>query len=102
MSTYHSSKHAVVSMTRVDARQYGEQGIRVNCVCPGVVETPLLEKSNLSKEWYDIAKAQCPMNRLIHPSEIAEGVMFLHGSGASSVTGIHLPLDGGALLYHVI
>jgi len=102
LSAYHSSKHAVVSMTRVDARQYASQGIRVNCVCPGFVKTPLMLGSNLSQEFLDLAKSQCPMQRFVEPEEIAEGVMFLHGSGASAVTGIHLPVDGGALLFHIV
>lgn len=101
-SAYHSSKHAVISMTRVDARQYGGQGIRINCVCPGVVDTPLLRNTPLSKEFIEISEAQCPMKRLINPAEIADGVTFLHGNGASAVTGIHLPIDGGALLFHVL
>ncbi|KAK5444216.1 hypothetical protein LTS15_010569 [Exophiala xenobiotica] len=101
-SAYHSSKHAVVSITRVDARQYGGQGIRINCVCPGVVDTPLLRSSPVSAKFIEMSEAQCPMNRLISPAEIAEGVTFLHGSGASAINGIHLPIDGGALLFHVV
>lgn len=101
-SAYHSSKHAVISMTRVDARQYGGQGIRINCVCPGVVDTPLLRSTPLSDEFIKISEAQCPLKRLIDPEEVANGVMFLHGNGASAVTGIHLPVDGGALLFHVV
>lgn len=101
-SAYHSAKHAVVSMTRTEAREYGGQGIRINCVCPGVVDTPLLRGTPLSKEFIEACEAQCPMNRLIDPAEIADGVAFLHGAGASAVTGIHLPIDGGALLFHVV
>lgn len=102
LSAYHSSKHAVISMTRCDARQYGGQGIRINCICPGFVDTPMLRDPSMSKEFIEIAEAQCPMKRLISPAEIADGVAFLHGSGASAVTGIHLPVDGGALLFHVV
>jgi NAD(P)-dependent dehydrogenase (short-subunit alcohol dehydrogenase family) len=101
-SAYHSSKHAVISMTRVDARQYGGQGIRINCVCPGVVDTPLLRSTPLSDKFIELSEAQAPMKRLINPEEIADGVTFLHGNGASSVTGVHLPIDGGALLFHVV
>jgi NAD(P)-dependent dehydrogenase (short-subunit alcohol dehydrogenase family) len=101
-SGYHSSKHGVVSMTYADARQYGRRGIRINCVCPGVVDTPLLRSTPLSEEFLLASEAQCPMQRLIQPAEVAEGVVFLHGSGASAITGIRLPIDGGALLFHVV
>ena len=102
LAPYNASKHAVVSMTRVDARQYAKDKIRVNCVCPGFTETPMFRGSDLSQEYINAAIAESPMNRLIDAEEIAEGVLFLSSSGGSAVTGISLPLDGGALLYHII
>lgn len=100
MSSYHSSKHAAVSMTRVDARHYADKGIRVNCICPGFVKTPMMTDSNLSEAFLEKASAQCPMKRLVDPDEVAEAILFLHGSGASAITGVSLPIDGGALLFH--
>lgn len=102
LSPYHSTKHGVISMTRVAAREYGKQGIRVNCICPGFVQTPLMASSNLTQEFLDACAKQCPMERLMQPDDIADGVMFLHGNLASAVTGISLPVDGGAYLYHCI
>lgn len=102
LAPYNSSKHAVVSMTRVDARQYAKDKIRVNCICPGFVDTPMFRGSGLSEEYIKSAMEQSPMNRLIDAEEVAEGAMFLSGSGGSAVTGISLLLDGGAFLYHII
>ena len=99
---YNASKHAVVSMTRVDARTFAPEGIRVNCICPGFVETPMLTGSGLEDKYIEAAKAQNPSNRLMKAIEIANGVVFLAGSLASGITGIHLPIDGGGLLFHVV
>lgn len=99
---YNASKHAVVSMTRVDAREFATDRIRINCVCPGFVETPMLTGSGLEGKYIESAKSHSPSNRLMQPSEIANGVVFLAGSMASGVTGIHLPIDGGAQLFHVV
>lgn len=102
LAAYNGSKHAVAVLTRVDARQYAADGIRINAVCPGFVETPMFVGSGLTPEYVKAAESQCPMNRLLKPAEIAHGVLFLLGSGASAITGINLPIDGGALLYHII
>ena len=102
LGPYNSSKHGVVSMTRVDARQFAKEGIRINSVCPGFVDTPLFRGSGLSPEYIASAEDQSPMQRLIDPAEIADGVVFLSGRSASAITGISMPIDGGALLYHII
>lgn len=104
LSSYNSVKHAVVSMTKVDARQYGPSGIRVNAVSPGFTLTPMLTGggAGLSEAFFDGAKAQSPMNRLTYPEEVAEAVVFLFGSRASGITGVNLHVDAGASLYHVI
>lgn len=102
LSAYNASKHGVVSMTRVDARQFADQGIRINCVCPGFVDTPMFRGSGLSDEYIELAKTQAPMKRFVQSSEIADGVLFLSGAYASAITGISLPVDAGALLFHII
>lgn len=102
LSAYNSSKHAVVQMSAVDAREYAPMKIRINTVCPGVVNTPMLTGSNLTQSFLDALKAQCPMNRLMEPREIANGVLFLSSSLASGITGINLSIDGGGQLYHVV
>ncbi|KAK5453290.1 hypothetical protein LTS15_006475 [Exophiala xenobiotica] len=104
LSSYNSVKHAVVPMTKVDARQYASQGIRVNAVSPGFTLTPMLTGggAGLAEEFFDGAKAQSPMHRLTYPEEIAEAVVFLFGSRASGITGVNLHVDTGASLFHVI
>jgi NAD(P)-dependent dehydrogenase (short-subunit alcohol dehydrogenase family) len=99
---YNASKHAVVSMTRVDARQFAADGIRINCICPGFVETPMLTESGLEEKYIEAAKSQSPSNRLMKAAEIANGAVFLASSMASGITGVHLPIDGGAQLFHII
>jgi NAD(P)-dependent dehydrogenase (short-subunit alcohol dehydrogenase family) len=102
LSAYSSSKHAVVQMSAVDAREFAPQKLQINTVCPGFVETPMLTGSNLSQEYIDSAKAQCPENILLQPLEIANGIIFLSSSMASGITGMNLSVDCGAQLYHVI
>ncbi|KAL4801515.1 oxidoreductase [Aspergillus unguis] len=97
LAGYSATKHGVVSMTRVDARQYAEQGIRINSVCPGFVDTPML-RGEMDEEWVKASARNAPVNRLIDPAEVANGVVFLSGSLATAVTGVSLPVDGGALL----
>lgn len=98
---YSASKHGIISITRVDAREYAAEGIRINSVCPGFVETPMM-KGEMSDDFIQGAAKQAPMNRTVNPSEVANAVVFLSGSLATAVTGISLPVDCGALLYHVV
>jgi NAD(P)-dependent dehydrogenase (short-subunit alcohol dehydrogenase family) len=100
LSGYTGSKHAAVQLSAVDARDYASDRIRINCVCPGVTDTPMLHGVNLDQEFLDATKSQCPMNRLLEPREIAKAVVFLSGSTASGITGVSLPVDGGAMLFH--
>ncbi|OQU98045.1 hypothetical protein CLAIMM_03878 [Cladophialophora immunda] len=99
MSAYNSTKHGVVLLTRCDARDFATSGIRINCVCPGIVNTPILETAELSQHWI---MEQSPMRRVTEASEIAEAVVFLCGSGATAITGISMPVDTGMLLYHIV
>lgn len=102
LSAYNSSKHAVVVMTRVDARQFAPHKIRINSVCPGFVPTPMMTSAGLTEEFLERTKIQSPMNRLTHPVEVAETVVFLSSSRASGITGVNLAVDAGATLFHVI
>ncbi|OCK80952.1 NAD(P)-binding protein [Lepidopterella palustris CBS 459.81] len=101
LPAYNSSKHAVISLMRVDARQYAKDGIRINAVCPGFVDTPMMRSDFLSEEHIKGAKAQSPMNRFVDSTEVAKGVMFLSGSAATAVTGTDLMVDAGAMTFHV-
>jgi NAD(P)-dependent dehydrogenase (short-subunit alcohol dehydrogenase family) len=101
--TYNASKHAVVGLTRTAAAEAGPKGIRVNCVMPGVIDTPLLESVlgplfngdiQLGKK---ILGKIAPMERIGRPVEIGEVVAFLLSDAASFVTGAAWSIDGGAL-----
>jgi NAD(P)-dependent dehydrogenase (short-subunit alcohol dehydrogenase family) len=101
--TYNASKHAVVGLTRTAAAEAGPKGIRVNCVMPGVIDTPLLD-SVLGPLFHgDIALGKqvlgkiAPLERIGQPAEIGEVVAFLLSDAASFVTGAAWSIDGGAL-----
>lgn len=95
---YAATKGAVVSMTRGLARTYGADGILVNAVSPGPVDTPMLT-DGLSRETYDAFLAQVPLGRVAQPSELASVVVFLASDHASYVTGATINVSGGQLMY---
>jgi len=94
-SAYVASKHGVVGLTKTAALEYAQQGIRVNCVCPGAIQTPMTERA-----WSDPARrarviASEPVGRIGNPEEIAEAVVWLCSDAASFVTGHAMSVDGG-------
>lgn len=90
---YTISKHGVMGLVKTDALDYAKRGIRVNAICPGFVDTPLLsEEYRVLLEW-QIGKA--PMGRLAQPQEIADAVVWLASDRSSYVTGTSLVVDGG-------
>jgi NAD(P)-dependent dehydrogenase (short-subunit alcohol dehydrogenase family) len=100
-ASYCASKGAVVLLTKAMALDHGPQNIRVNCICPGDTETPLLisEARQLGiprEEFLEEAK-QRPLQRIGRPEEIANAVLFLASDAASYVTGTALVVDGGGL-----
>jgi NAD(P)-dependent dehydrogenase (short-subunit alcohol dehydrogenase family) len=101
--TYNASKHAVVGLTRTAAAEAGPKGLRVNCVMPGVIDTPLLEGVLGPLFNGDIALGKrtlgriAPLERIGRPAEIGEVVAFLLSDAASFVTGAAWAIDGGAL-----
>ncbi len=93
---YCASKHGVVGMTRSAALDFSKKGIRVNAVCPGIIETPMLERMAAERGLgLDAYAALEPVGRLGEPREIADAVAWLLSDEASFVTGIALPVDGG-------
>ncbi|KAF1357565.1 NAD(P)-binding protein [Lizonia empirigonia] len=91
---YASSKHAVVGMTRVAAKELGPKKIRCNCFCPGPVDTPMLRNS------YEILGREVdygflPLGRTADQKEIPTTVEFLISDASSFITGVALPVDGG-------
>ena len=95
-SAYVASKHGVVGLTRSAAIEYAKAGIRVNAVCPGVIDTPMLDR--LEAEMPALREALLamkPMGRLGRPDEVATAVVWLCSEAASFVTGHALAVDGG-------
>ncbi len=93
---YAASKHGVVGLTKTAALQYAPQGIRVNCVCPAAVYSPMLETLvTRNPQVGDRLLASQPNGRFASPAEIAEVVVWLCSDAASFVTGAALPVDGG-------
>jgi NAD(P)-dependent dehydrogenase (short-subunit alcohol dehydrogenase family) len=95
-AAYHASKHGVIGLTRSAALEYAARGIRINAVCPGTIDTPMVADM-LAKEpdaMREILRDQ-PIGRLGRPEEIAAAVLWLCGPGASFVVGHALAVDGG-------
>jgi NAD(P)-dependent dehydrogenase (short-subunit alcohol dehydrogenase family) len=90
---YVASKHAVIGLTRAAALEHAEAGVRVNCVAPGYIRTPLLV--DVSQPLLETFRELHPAARLGDPREVAQAVMFLASHRASFITGAVLPIDGG-------
>ena len=99
VAAYCASKGAVVLLTKAMALDHAPQNIRVNSICPGSVDTPMLEGEIEALGGVEKARpvfvAKHPMNRISTPEEIARAVLFLASDDAAFVTGISLPVDGG-------
>jgi NAD(P)-dependent dehydrogenase (short-subunit alcohol dehydrogenase family) len=96
---YAASKGGLVALTRQLAIDYADAGVRVNAVCPGVVDTPLLRQlasaeADVEADLARMAAAQ-PLGRLGSPEEIAAAICFLASNEASFITGAVVPVDGG-------
>lgn len=104
LSAYCASKGGVVLLTKSLAAEWAAQGIRINCVCPGVIQTPILDPfiqqlqqtSGVQPEaaWRMMAEMH-PIGRVGQPEEVAKVVTFLASDEASFITGVALPVDGG-------
>jgi NAD(P)-dependent dehydrogenase (short-subunit alcohol dehydrogenase family) len=106
--TYSAAKAGVIGLARSLAKRYAKDGVRVNAICPGVIDTPMLRvfvnrpdqpghNEADPEELIKAAVARNPMGRAARPEEIAEAAVFLLSDKASFVTGIAMPVDGGTL-----
>ena len=98
-AVYSASKGAVIALTKQVAIEYVDKNIRVNCVCPGTVETPWVQRL-LAVEDDPVAalenlRLRQPMGRLGQPDEVAKAALYLASDAADFITGIELVLDGG-------
>jgi NAD(P)-dependent dehydrogenase (short-subunit alcohol dehydrogenase family) len=96
LSAYNASKHGVIGLTKTAALEYAQKNIRVNCVNPGVIDTPmvarLVDSGGMNES--DLTRGE-PVGRMGQPQEIGEGVIWLLSDAASFVTGHSLVIDGG-------
>ncbi|HUF54824.1 MAG TPA: glucose 1-dehydrogenase [Dehalococcoidia bacterium] len=92
---YHASKHAVIGLTRQFGLDGAPHNIRVNAICPGWIETPLLAPIKMSGELTRSLVEGTPMNRLGQPEEIAKAALFLASDDSSFMTSTYLVVDGG-------
>ena len=95
---YHAAKFGVVGMTKATALEYAKENIRVNAVCPAVIETPMADRAFNTEEKLKNAIAMHPLGRLGTSKEVANAVCWLASDEASFVTGTALAIDGGANL----
>ncbi len=96
-SGYVAAKHGLVGLTKNAAMEYAAQGVRVNAVGPGFIDTPLLAPLKADRAVYDLLVSLHPIGRLGTSQEVADLVVFLSSDKASFITGAYMPVDGGYL-----
>ena len=98
-SHYVAAKHGIIGLTQTAALEYAPEGIRINAICPGFIETPLLTNVGISENT-DVKKSiigMHPLKRLGKSEEVANGFIFLASDDSSFMTGTALEIDGGYL-----
>jgi len=95
LGPYIASKAAVLAMSRVAGKEAGPRGVRVNAVCPGLTDTPMLQLSMVERPETEDVLAQVPIRRMAHPTEIAEAILWLCSDRSSFTNGSALVADGG-------
>jgi NAD(P)-dependent dehydrogenase (short-subunit alcohol dehydrogenase family) len=97
MAAYGASKAAVISLTRVAARDYADQGIRVVAICPGPIDTEMMRgTASANADWATAVSATRPMGRMGRPEEIGNTVVWICSDEASYISGHNFAVDGAA------
>ena len=95
-AAYHASKHGVIGLTKSAALEYAPRGVRINAVCPGTIDTPMVaDMLDTEPDAMKEIMREQPIGRLGRSSEIAAAVLWLCSPGASFVIGVPLAVDGG-------
>lgn len=97
MNSYVASKAAVIALTRAMAAEWAQYGINVNCIAPGIIDTPMTQRTIASFMTPERLKAHVPLNRMGKPEDIANTALFLVSEESSFITGVTIPVDGGTL-----
>lgn len=92
---YGSAKAALYSWSKYIAIEHGTRGIRSNCICPGMVETPLIHKGAITEEQLEEDRKKYPLQRYGTPTDIANATVFLLSEASSWITGTSITIDGG-------
>lgn len=92
---YAATKAGLVQLAKTAAAEYGAQGVRVNVVAPGVVETPLTAQITANEDWYNAYAQKSALGRWSRPDELAGAVVYLASDASTFVTGTTLTVDGG-------
>jgi NAD(P)-dependent dehydrogenase (short-subunit alcohol dehydrogenase family) len=95
LSLYNASKFAVIGLTKTAALEYATRGIRVNVVCPAIIETDMSATARGDEQTRNALLLLHPLRRFGSPEEVGDAVLWLCSAGASFVTGVALPVDGG-------
>ena len=94
-TAYNAAKGGVVNFTRSVADDLAPYNVRVNSICPGFVDTPMIEEAMEDEEFKDHIMSETPLGRVADPEEIANAVYFIASDEASYITGANIPVDGG-------
>jgi len=95
LSLYNASKFAVIGLTKTAALEYATKGIRVNAVCPAIIETDMTAMARDDEQTRNNLLATHPVRRFGTPEEVADAVLWLSSPVSGFITGINLPVDGG-------
>ena len=97
IAAYVASKHAVLGLTKAVAQEFGNQGVRINAVAPGVIETAMTEEALQQQEYVTSFLERTPAGRFGQANEVANFISFLCSDQAGFITGAYYPIDGGYL-----